>query len=187
MVKIRLMRVGKKKQPSYRVVVADSRSPRDGRIIEAIGHYNPRLEPSVIEIDNERALHWLRVGAQPSDQARKLLQISGAWTEFTGAAPAAAVPRPTAVKATAAASVTEVAAEPTESAEATGPTEPTESEPVTAPQPEAVEAETAAPAEPAAKAVGWNWTNSTSVRRAPTRAAMARPSPVASRGFVVWR
>ena len=76
MVKIRLKRVGKKKQPSYRVVVADSRSPRDGRIIEAIGHYQPRLEPSEIVIDNERAVHWLKVGAQPSEQVRKLLEIS---------------------------------------------------------------------------------------------------------------
>ncbi|HEU4480434.1 MAG TPA: 30S ribosomal protein S16, partial [Actinomycetota bacterium] len=82
MVKIRLMRVGKKKQPSYRVVVADSRSPRDGRIIESIGHYQPRQEPSVVSIDGERALHWLKVGAQPSDQVKKLLQISGAWSEF---------------------------------------------------------------------------------------------------------
>jgi small subunit ribosomal protein S16 len=87
MVRIRLMRVGKKKQPSYRVVVADSRSPRDGRIIEAIGHYQPRREPSVIEIDSDRAVHWLRRGAQPSDTVRKLLQVSGAWAEFTGETP----------------------------------------------------------------------------------------------------
>ena len=84
MVKIRLMRVGKKKQPSFRVVVADSRSPRDGRIIEAIGHYNPRVEPSAIEIDNERALYWLQRGAQASDSVRNLLRITGAWTSFTG-------------------------------------------------------------------------------------------------------
>jgi small subunit ribosomal protein S16 len=103
MVKIRLMRVGKKKQPSYRVVVADSRSPRDGRIIEAIGHYHPRHEPSEITIDNERALHWLQRGAQPSDQVRKLLQITGAWTDFTGEeAPA---PKTSAAKATPAASI----------------------------------------------------------------------------------
>ncbi len=105
MVKIRLMRVGKKKQPSYRVVVADSRSPRDGRIIEAIGHYHPREEPSEIVIDSDRALHWLRHGAQPSDQVRALLKISGAWSEFTGeAAPAASAP-PSPRKATPAASV----------------------------------------------------------------------------------
>ena len=84
MVKIRLMRVGKRKQPSYRVVVADSRSPRDGRIIEAIGHYQPRQDPSVVAIDEDRALYWLQQGAQPSDQVRQLLRITGAWSAFTG-------------------------------------------------------------------------------------------------------
>lgn len=81
-VKIRLKRMGKKKQPSYRVVVADSRSPRDGRIIESIGRYDPRQDPSLIEIDGERALHWLQTGAQPTDRARKLLEISGAWAKY---------------------------------------------------------------------------------------------------------
>src|ERR687896_646235 len=84
MVKIRLMRVGKRKQPSYRVVVADSRSPRDGRFIENIGKYNPRLHPSLIDIDEERALHWLQRGAQPSDPVRVLLQKTGIWARFTG-------------------------------------------------------------------------------------------------------
>ena len=84
MVKIRLMRVGKRKQPSYRVVVADTRSPRDGRIIEAIGQYNPRQEPSLVSIDEDRALYWLERGAQPSDQVRQLLRITGAWSTFTG-------------------------------------------------------------------------------------------------------
>jgi small subunit ribosomal protein S16 len=73
MVKIRLKRVGKVKQPSYRVIVADQRSPRDGRIIEAIGHYNPRHDPSIVSIDTDRAVYWLSVGAQPSEQVRKLL------------------------------------------------------------------------------------------------------------------
>ena len=77
-VKIRLTRKGKKKQPTYRVVVADSRSPRDGRYIEQIGRYDPRQEPSVVVIDNERAAFWLERGAQPSDAVRKLLEISGA-------------------------------------------------------------------------------------------------------------
>jgi small subunit ribosomal protein S16 len=120
MVKIRLKRVGKKKQPSYRVVVADSRSPRDGRIIEAIGHYHPRREPSEIAIDNARALYWLERGAQPSDGVRKLLSISGAWAEFTGQ-PAPEVQAPEArskpVRATAAASVE--AGEGTEASEET--------------------------------------------------------------------
>ena len=77
-VKIRLTRKGKKKQPTYRVVVADERSPRDGRYIEQIGRYDPRQEPSVVEIENDRAAYWLSVGAQPSDAVRKLLEISGA-------------------------------------------------------------------------------------------------------------
>jgi len=91
-VKIRLMRVGKKKQPTYRVVVADSRSPRDGRFIEIIGQYAPRQEPSLVTIDSDRALHWLRNGAQPTEQAAKLLEVSGVWDAYkqaTGKAPAA--------------------------------------------------------------------------------------------------
>jgi small subunit ribosomal protein S16 len=111
LVKIRLMRVGKRKQPSYRVVVADSRSPRDGRIIEAIGHYHPRQEPSEISVKGDRAVYWLKQGAQPSSAVRKLLQISGAWAEFSGEAPPApeaTQPTPAARrKATPAASVTE--------------------------------------------------------------------------------
>lgn len=77
-VKIRLTRKGKKKQPTYRVVVADSRAPRDGRYIEQIGRYDPRQDPSVVVIDNERASYWLAQGAQPSDAVRKLFEISGA-------------------------------------------------------------------------------------------------------------
>jgi small subunit ribosomal protein S16 len=96
MVKIRLMRIGKKKQPAYRVVVADSRSPRDGRFIENIGRYQPRLHPSMIDIDEERALHWLQRGAQPSDPVRVLLQKTGIWSRFTGEAP----PQPTAPEPT---------------------------------------------------------------------------------------
>ena len=83
-VRLRLMRMGKKKQPTYRVVAADSRSPRNGRFIEIIGTYQPRLEPSVVKIDNERAVHWLQEGAQPSETVEKLLKISGAWAEFKG-------------------------------------------------------------------------------------------------------
>lgn len=91
-VKLRLMRMGKKKQPTYRVVAADSRSPRNGRFIEIIGTYEPRQDPSVINIDNERAVHWLSNGAQPTDRVEKLLKISGAWTEHTGDAVDASVP-----------------------------------------------------------------------------------------------
>ncbi len=77
-VKIRLRRMGKKKQPTYRVVVADARAPRDGRIIESIGRYDPRREPSLVEINNDRARYWLGTGAQPTDRVQKLLEISGA-------------------------------------------------------------------------------------------------------------
>jgi len=100
-VKIRLMRVGKKKQPTYRVVVADGRSPRDGRFIEIIGQYEPREEPSVVKIDGERALHWLRRGAQPTETAAKLLEVSGVWEEYTRTAgkEAAAKPKAKAPKA----------------------------------------------------------------------------------------
>ena len=80
--KIRLTRLGKKKQPTYRVVVMDSRKPRDGKYIEQLGIYDPRQESSLVKIDNERALHWLRTGAQPTERAQKLLEISGAWTQF---------------------------------------------------------------------------------------------------------
>jgi small subunit ribosomal protein S16 len=84
-VKLRLVRVGKTKQPQYRVVAADSRSPRDGRFIEIVGQYNPRSEPSVITIDNAKALRWLKQGAQPTERVQKLLVISGAWAEFSAA------------------------------------------------------------------------------------------------------
>ena len=81
-VKLRLMRMGKTKQPTYRVVAADSHSPRNGRFIEIIGTYEPRMEPSLIKIDNDRALHWLKNGAQPTERVEKLLKISGAWDVF---------------------------------------------------------------------------------------------------------
>jgi small subunit ribosomal protein S16 len=77
LVRIRLRRVGAKGQPSYRVVVADSRSPRDGRFIEIIGHYNPRVEPSEIVINKEKALAWIAKGAQPSDSVYSLLARAG--------------------------------------------------------------------------------------------------------------
>ena len=81
-VKIRLMRMGKTKQPSYRVVVADSHSPRDGRNIETIGHYGPRQDQSLVDIDGEKALAWLRKGAQPTEQVQKLLTVTGVWAQF---------------------------------------------------------------------------------------------------------
>jgi small subunit ribosomal protein S16 len=86
-VRIRLRRMGAKKRPFYRVVVADQRSPRDGRFIENIGRYHPLEDPSLIEIDEERALHWLRVGAQPSNTVQVLMTKVGIWEKF-------AVPKP---------------------------------------------------------------------------------------------
>lgn len=100
MVKIRLKRVGKRRQPSYRVVVADSRSPRDGRIIESIGHYQPRNDPSVISIDTARADYWISNGAQPSNTVAKLIEIARSGGETPNKATAAA-----SVTATPAASV----------------------------------------------------------------------------------
>jgi small subunit ribosomal protein S16 len=84
-VKLRLTRVGKTKQPTYRIVAADSRSPRDGRFIEIVGTYEPRQDPSKIVVDNAKAVDWLRKGAQPTERVEKLLKISGAWAEFKGA------------------------------------------------------------------------------------------------------
>jgi small subunit ribosomal protein S16 len=81
-VKIRLKRVGMKKAPSYRVVVADARSPRDGRIIENIGWYNPLVEPSAIHIDEEKALGWLKNGAQPTESVAQLLRRTGVLARF---------------------------------------------------------------------------------------------------------
>jgi small subunit ribosomal protein S16 len=78
-VRIRLLRTGKRKQPAYRVVVADQRSPRDGRFVEILGNYNPLTNPSQIQIDETRALHWLSQGAQPSESATALLKRVGIW------------------------------------------------------------------------------------------------------------
>lgn len=86
MVRIRLRRMGKKKQPSYRIVVADSRMPRDGRYIESLGYYNPMSEPSTIELNDERALYWLGQGAQPSRQVQNLMKIKGVWEQFQSSA-----------------------------------------------------------------------------------------------------
>src|SRR6202162_350401 len=83
-VKIKLKRLGKIREPFYRIVVADARTKRDGRAIEEIGKYHPKLEPSLIEIDSERAQYWLSVGAQPTEQVRHLLTITGDWQKFKG-------------------------------------------------------------------------------------------------------
>ena len=81
-VRIRLARHVCKKRPFYRLVVADSRSPRDGKFIEMIGSYNPLTDPAEVKVDEERAIYWLKVGAQPSDTARSLLRKAGVWDKF---------------------------------------------------------------------------------------------------------
>jgi small subunit ribosomal protein S16 len=145
-VKIRLMRVGKKKQPSYRVVVTDGRSPRDGRFIEVLGQYAPRAEPSVVSIDSDRALHWLKVGAQPTEQVGKLLEIAGVWDAYKAdvGKDAAAKPKPKTPKA-------KKVVEAPEAPKAAAPAADSVSE-ETAPAEEAVAEEPAAEETPAEEA-----------------------------------
>ena len=83
-VKIKLKRMGKIREPHYRIVVADARTKRDGRAIEEIGKYYPKADPSFIEVDSDRAQHWLSVGALPTDPVRKLLEVTGDWQRFKG-------------------------------------------------------------------------------------------------------
>jgi small subunit ribosomal protein S16 len=145
MVRIRLRRMGKRHQPSYRVVVADSESPRDGRFIENIGFYNPRNEPPTLVIHAERARYWLSVGAQPSDPAARLLRKIGV---LGGEAPAEAAAEEAAAEE---AAVEEVAAPEESAVEEAAPAEAEVEEPATeAVQTETVEGqETEAPAESA--------------------------------------
>ena len=110
-VKIRLKRLGKIRAPYYRVVVADSRSKRDGRVIEEIGKYHPTEEPSFIEIKSERAQYWLGVGAQPTEQVAALLKITGDWQKFKGLPGAEGTLKTKTAKADSAAAVEAVAAE----------------------------------------------------------------------------
>ncbi len=82
MLKIRLMRIGKKKKPFYRVVVAPSQAPRSGRFVEVVGHYNPLTDPAQVHFNEERVLYWLRTGAQPTDTVQLLLERAGLWQQF---------------------------------------------------------------------------------------------------------
>lgn len=125
-VKLRLVRMGKKKQPTYRLVAADSRSPRDGRFLEVLGTYEPRgasraAPETVLKVNNDRAVEWLQQGAQPTERVEKLLRASGAWAAFKGedepvAAPVAAAPS-AAVPATTEAPATDAPASEAEGAE----------------------------------------------------------------------
>ncbi|GAA1727604.1 hypothetical protein GCM10009809_24160 [Isoptericola hypogeus] len=110
-VKIRLKRLGKIRAPYYRVVVADSRAKRDGRVIEEIGKYHPTEEPSFIEIKSDRAQYWLGVGAQPTEQVAVLLKITGDWQKFKGLEGAEGTLRTKVAKTDSAAAVEAVAAE----------------------------------------------------------------------------
>ena len=94
MVKIRLRRMGAKKQPSYRIVVADARAKRDGRFIEIVGHYDPLTEPATVKINEERARYWLNVGAQPTETVAGLLKRAGISRESPAATPPAAAEQP---------------------------------------------------------------------------------------------
>lgn len=99
MVRLRLRRVGRKKQASFRLVAADARSPRDGRFIEILGHYNPRTDPPTILFKEERVLDWLNKGAQPTESVKSLLVTSGLWKKFSGKEPEYARPAAPAAKA----------------------------------------------------------------------------------------
>ena len=146
--RIRLRRMGSKKRPFYRVVVADQRAPRDGRFIEAIGKYHPLNDPSLIEIDEERALYWLRVGAQPSSQVRNLMTKVGIWETFVAERPSAARSAGTAKPERVAKEKLSKKAQAKAAETATAAAEPAD-EPAPA-EPEAAEAET--PAEESAEA-----------------------------------
>ena len=84
MVKLRLTRVGKRKQPSYRLVAANSRAPRDGRFIEILGHYNPMVEPATLVLKEERIMDWLKKGAHSTEALKRLLVRDGLWKKYTG-------------------------------------------------------------------------------------------------------
>ena len=126
MVRIRLRRTGKKGQASYRVVVADSEAPRDGRFIENIGFYNPRTDPPTIEIKADRAQYWLSVGAQPSEPAARLLRKVGVLAGGVEASAETAEPEAEAAPETE--SAPEAEAEPEEAVEEEAPVEETETE-----------------------------------------------------------
>jgi small subunit ribosomal protein S16 len=137
MVRIRLRRVGKRKQPVYRVVVADQRAPRDGRFIEVIGQYKPLEDPSVISFDTDKALEWLRKGAKPSDSVTALLKRTGIWSTFVADKGPAKKPPPR-KKAAAARARADAAAKAAEEPAAPAPkAAPAAAAPPAAPAPEA--------------------------------------------------
>ena len=158
-VKIKLMRLGKIRAPYYRIVVADSRTKRDGRAIEEIGKYHPTQEPSLIEVDSERAQYWLGVGAQPTEPVAAILKITGDWQKFKGLPGAEGTLRTAEPKADKKA-VFEAAAKDSSGAAKDGATTPKKraakktaaTEPTEAPAEAAAEAPAEPAAEPAAEA-----------------------------------
>jgi small subunit ribosomal protein S16 len=174
-VKIRLKRLGKIREPYYRVVVADSRTKRDGRAIEEIGKYHPKLEPSLIEINSERVQYWLSVGAQPTEQVRHLLTITGDWQKFKGLPGAEGTLRTSESKADKKDRYEELVKESLAAKEAKAAARPARSAPKKA-EPKKAEpapAEAAEPAEaPAAEAVP--------AEAAPAEAAPAEAAPAES-------
>ena len=153
MVRIRLRRMGTKKKPFYRIVVADQRCSRDGRFIESIGYYDPTLDPPIMKLDKDRAQYWLDNGAQPSDTTRGILKIQGL---LGGVTPRKAVPKKKAAKAAKAAAAEEVKPEEPKVEEVKAPEpkpEEPEAEEVKAekPKPEKAEVKEEKPAEPKAK------------------------------------
>jgi small subunit ribosomal protein S16 len=148
-VKIRLKRLGKIREPYYRIVVADARTKRDGRAIEEIGKYHPKLEPSLIQIDSERAQYWLSVGAQPTEQVQHLLTITGDWQKFKGLPGTEGTLRTGDTKADKKDRYEELVKESLAAKEAKAAAKPARSAPKKA-EPKKAEpaAETAAPAEP---------------------------------------
>jgi small subunit ribosomal protein S16 len=145
--RIRLRRMGANKRPFYRVVVADQRNARDGRFIENIGKYHPLEEPSLIEIDEERALHWLRVGAQPSNQVRVLMSRVGIWDRFVAERPSAGATKPSRSEGATAPRPSKKAQAKAAEASKAAP-EPAPAEPEAQPEPEEPPAAESEPAMP---------------------------------------
>jgi small subunit ribosomal protein S16 len=159
LLKIRLARIGKKKQPTYRVVIADARAPRDGKYVEIVGSYNPRMEPTTFVIDEDKVKDWLHKGAQPTMIMHKLLAKQGLMAAPTfpppkpKAAPPAPAARPAATPAAAAPAAATAVAEPEAPAEEPATAEPEAEEPVATEEPAAEEPAPEVPAaeEPAAE------------------------------------
>jgi small subunit ribosomal protein S16 len=146
--------MGSSKRPFYRVVVADQRSPRDGRFIEIIGKYHPLSDPSVIEIDEERAMHWLRVGAQPSNQVRNLMTKIGIWERFVAERPSAARTSTAPKPERPAKDKRSKKAQAKAAAAATAESEPAQPEAPVEPEAAVVEGASAEPTEPGAEPSG---------------------------------